>query len=120
MDTFHSGDLSVTPSSGEEHDARDIIRLYKDMMCENVIEFGDPLASVHVATQKKLKITERFVAYDAGDMNNVACGRCIIAMSESIVQVYPRHSLQRTIILLKVLVDLVHNQYKSCYFVSVS
>ena len=46
--TFRGGDLSVAPSRGEEHDAHDTIRLYKDTMREDEKEFGDPLASVHV------------------------------------------------------------------------
>ena len=49
------------------HDARDTIRLYKDKMCEDAIEFGDP--QVHAQTQQELKIAERVTAYNSGEMD---------------------------------------------------
>ena len=46
LSTYRSDDLSVASSRGEEQDARDKIRLYKDAM-----EFDDPL--VHALTQQE-------------------------------------------------------------------
>ena len=70
--TCRSGDLSVAPSPGEEHDARYTVRLYKDTMREDAKEFGDPLASVRAPTQQELKIAKRVAAYAADDMDKVA------------------------------------------------
>ena len=42
-------------------------------MREDDTEFGDLLASVRALTQQELKITERIAAYNAGDMDKVAC-----------------------------------------------
>ena len=69
--TCRSADLSMAPSRGEELDARDIIRLYKDTMRKDAMKFGDPLASVHARTQQELKITESVAAYNAGDIDKV-------------------------------------------------
>ena len=66
------GDLDVAPSRGEEHDARDTNCLHKETMREDVIEFGDPLASVHAPTQQELKITELVTAYNDCDMDKIA------------------------------------------------
>ena len=68
--TFRSGDLSVAPCSGEEHDARDTIRVYKDTMREDAMEYGDTLVCALI--QQELKIGARIFAYNAGDMNKVA------------------------------------------------
>ena len=35
LGTFRSSDLSMARSRGDEHDARDTIRLNKDTMCED-------------------------------------------------------------------------------------
>ena len=48
---FRSGGLRVTPSCRKEHDALQIIRLYKDTMREYSIELFDPLASVYALIQ---------------------------------------------------------------------
>ena len=50
---------------------RDTIRTYKDIMSEDAMELGDLLVSLPVL--KKLMITERVTAYNAGDMDKVAC-----------------------------------------------
>ena len=63
-------DLSVTPSRGEEQDARETIRFYKDTMHEDAMEFGYPL--VRAPTQQELKIAERVAAYNAGYIDKVA------------------------------------------------
>ena len=68
--TCHSGDLSVAPSRGEEHKARDTICLYKDMMRKDAMEFGDPF--VRAPTQQELNIAERFAAYNSAGMDKVA------------------------------------------------
>ena len=60
----------MTPSRGEEHDARDTIRVYKDTMREDAMEFVNPY--VCAPTQQELKIAERVAAYNAGDMDKVA------------------------------------------------
>ena len=65
-----SADLSVVLSRGKEYDARDVIRLYKDTMREDAIEFNDPL--VRAPTQQELKIAERVAAYNSGGMDKVA------------------------------------------------
>ena len=57
-------------SRGEEHDARDTSRIYKDTMREDTMAFGD--SYVRVSTQQELKIAERVAAYNVGDMDNVA------------------------------------------------
>ena len=108
----------------------DAIRLYKDMMREDTIEFGNPFASFRVPTHQDLKIAERIFAFMLADWifslelkrvkRNVANGGRIIARSSIIVQVYPRHRTLTTIILPKVYVVLVHNQYKPCAFVLAS
>ena len=87
-------------------------------MREDAMEFGDPLA--RAPTQQELKIAERFAAYNTGDMdkvarimsakNNVASVKRIIAVSASIVQMYPRHHLQRATILLVAYYVIVYNQ----------
>ena len=41
--TFRSSVLSVAQIHGEKHDARDTIRLYKDTMREDAMEFCNPL-----------------------------------------------------------------------------
>ena len=43
LGTFRSGYLSVASIRGEEHEARDTIRLHIDTAHEDSIEFGDPL-----------------------------------------------------------------------------
>ena len=58
-------------SHGEEHDARDMARVYSDAMCEDAMEFGDPLANVRAPTQEEFKIAERVSAYNSGDMSKV-------------------------------------------------
>ena len=42
LDTYRDNDSSVVPSGGEEHDARDMIRIYKNTKREDAMEFGDP------------------------------------------------------------------------------
>ena len=63
------GDLSILQSGGEKHDTRDIFRMYKDNMRENVMEIGDPYD--HAPTQQDLKIAERVAVYSSGDMDRV-------------------------------------------------
>ena len=70
LGTRRSDDLSVAPSRGEEYDARDMIRIYKDTMREDATEFDDPY--VRAPTQRELKIAERVGAYNAGEMDKVA------------------------------------------------
>ena len=60
----------MAPSCGEEHDARDTIRLYPDTLREDAIEFGDP--ADRAQTKQELKITERVAAYISGNMDEVA------------------------------------------------
>ena len=55
LGTCHRGDLSVKPSRGEENDARDTVRLYKDTLREDVIQRGDPL--FRAPAQQELKIS---------------------------------------------------------------
>ena len=40
-----SCDLSQAPTQGEEHDARDTIRLYKETMHKYMLKFGDQVWS---------------------------------------------------------------------------
>ena len=47
---FRSGDLSLTPSHAEVHNARDTTHLYKVTMREDTMEFGDLLASFRAPT----------------------------------------------------------------------
>ena len=94
----------MVPNCGKDHDARDIIRLYKDTMREDAIEFGDLLESIRAPTQQELKIAERVArvvletAISAlvlkSVKRNVVKGRCIIAMFAGILQVYSRLQLQ--------------------------
>ena len=56
--TCRSDDLSVAPSCSGEQDARDITRLYKDTMRDDVTELGDTLASIRAPTQQELKIAQ--------------------------------------------------------------
>ena len=49
---------------------RDTISLYKDLMRDDAMEFGYSL--VRALKQQELKIAERVVAYNAGDMEKVA------------------------------------------------
>ena len=51
---------------------RDKTRMYKDTMHEDVMEFGDLLASVCAPIQQELKIAEPVSAYNVGDMDKVA------------------------------------------------
>ena len=69
LDTCRSGNLGVAPIRGEEHDARDTIRLYKDAIRKDAMELGDSL--VRAPTQQELKINERVIAYNAGEMDKV-------------------------------------------------
>ena len=62
----------MVPSCGEEHDACDIIRLYKDTMPEYAMDFSDPLSSARASTLQELKIAERVPAYNGGDMDRIA------------------------------------------------
>ena len=61
----------MAPSRREEHDVFGTVRLYKDTMDEDRMEFGDPLASVRAPTQQELKISERVTAYYADGMDKV-------------------------------------------------
>ena len=70
LGTFRTEDLNVAPSRGEEHEACDTARLYKDTMSECKMEFGDP--GIRAPTQQELKISERFAAYDSLDIDMVA------------------------------------------------
>ena len=70
LGTCRSGDLSVARSRGEEHDARDTIRLHKETMREDGKKFGDP--AVCAPTQQELNIEEHFAAHNSGDMDKVA------------------------------------------------
>ena len=60
----------MATSRREEHDARYNIRLYKDTMREDAIEFGDP--AVRAPTQPELKLAERVVSCNSGDMDKVS------------------------------------------------
>ena len=57
LGTCRSSDLSVEPCCGDEHDARDTIRIYTDTMHEDAMEYGD--LYVRASTQQELKIAER-------------------------------------------------------------
>ena len=70
LGTCRSGDLSMAPSHGEEHDTRYTIRLYKDNMREDTMEFGEPGA--RAPTQQEPKIAKRVTAYNSGDIDNIA------------------------------------------------
>ena len=70
LGAFRSGDLSGTPSCGEEHDAHDTIRIYMDPIRYDAMEFGNTY--LHAPTQQKLKIAERVAAYNAGNVDNDA------------------------------------------------
>ena len=48
LGTCQSIDLTVAPSHGKEHDARDMIRTYKDTLREDAMEFG--YSYVHAQT----------------------------------------------------------------------
>ena len=69
LGTNCSGYLSVAPSCGEEHDVRDTIRLHKDTMRKDAMEFIDPL--LRVPAKQELKIAERVAAYNAGEIDKV-------------------------------------------------
>ena len=64
-----SGDLSLAPIRGEEHDAQNTTRMYKDNNCEDTLEFDDTY--VRAPTQQKLNIDERFAIYNASEMDKV-------------------------------------------------
>ena len=70
LGTCRSGDLSVAPSRREEHDARNTIRLYKDTVREDAMEFGDP--NIRALAQQELNIAERIAAYNSCDLDKVA------------------------------------------------
>ena len=55
---------------GEEHDTRNSIRVYKDTMHKDSMEFGDNCARAQ--PQQELNIAERVAAYSSGDMDMVA------------------------------------------------
>ena len=55
---------------GEEHDAGDMIRVYKDTMREEAMDFCVPY--VRAPTQQELKIAMRVTAYNAGGMYKAA------------------------------------------------
>ena len=71
LSTCRSGDLSVVPSHGEEHDACDTICPYRDTMREDAMEFGDPFASFFALAQQELKIAKRVAPYNACAMSKV-------------------------------------------------
>ena len=48
----------------------DTIRLYKDTMREDTMEFSDP--GIRASTQQELKIAERLAAYNSGDVDKAA------------------------------------------------
>ena len=55
----------------DERYARDTIRICKDTMRKDAMEFGDPY--IRVPTQQGLKIAECVAAYKAGDVDKVSC-----------------------------------------------
>ena len=59
--------------SGEEHDAREATRLYKETISEDVQQFGGANLSVHPQTKNEHKVAERVSAYRSGDVSKVAC-----------------------------------------------
>ena len=67
-----SGSLSQAETRGEEHDARDAVRLYRETMREGMLEFGDPSTVELKLTKHELKIAERAAAVQAGDVAKVA------------------------------------------------
>ena len=67
-----SGDFSVTPTRGEEHDARDTIRRHKSTMCTDSKEVVDPFASVSALAQQKLKLADCVTAENAGNIDIIA------------------------------------------------
>ena len=69
---LRSSYFSAVASRGEEHDARHITRSYKETMCEDSMELGDPLAIVSASAQQQLKTPERAAAYNTGDMDSFA------------------------------------------------
>ena len=61
----------MAPSHREDQDARDRIRLYKDTMREDAMEFDDP--AVRAPAKQVLKNAERVTAYGSDDIDKVAC-----------------------------------------------
>ena len=126
LGTCCSGDLSVAQGRCEEHDARDKIRLYHDMMRNDSIEFG--YYHVREPTLQGLKIAERVFASNAGNIDqvaridelekNVASGKFIIAVFESIIQVSPRRHTQRLADLIEAYIVFLYMQLTSCELIS--
>ena len=52
----HSGDLSLSPSCGENDTVSDHIRLHKDTIREDTIELSDPLSSMCAHVHKEFEI----------------------------------------------------------------
>ena len=69
LDIFRSVNLSVSLSCDVKHDPCDTVRLYKNTMLEDAMEFSDPLASIHAPTQQTLKIDERVATYISREMD---------------------------------------------------
>ena len=53
------GDLSQAPTRGEQHDARDAIRLYKGTVWEGLFEFCDANLFERKPKKRELKVVER-------------------------------------------------------------
>ena len=67
-----NGDLSQALNRGEEHDARDAIPLYKETMCENMLEFDDPSAVERKLTIHELRLSGHDAAVQSGYVAKVA------------------------------------------------
>ena len=63
--------MKVTPTQGKGRDARDIVRLDKDRLYKDTMEFRDQLANIGALTTHKLKISELVVTQDVGDMRKL-------------------------------------------------
>ena len=72
LGTCRSGNLSVAPTRGEEHDACDTVRLYEETIREDALEHDNPSAAVRAPTRQELMVAKRVAAYEAGDMGKVA------------------------------------------------
>ena len=68
---YCSGDLSKGTSRGAEHDAREVIRLYREMLREDALEFSEVCAEPREATKHELKVAERVPAYKRANIGKV-------------------------------------------------
>ena len=55
----------MAPSCAEDHDLCEVIYIYRDSIREDVMEFGDTLASLSFVAQQELNVAEIFAVYNA-------------------------------------------------------